>query len=62
MCSSDLLRFGDRLHDPKSGFSVSGQVWDQESHTSVPPVAYARGLRMIMPSRESPEPALGGVD
>ncbi|HTI66502.1 MAG TPA: alpha/beta hydrolase-fold protein [Caulobacteraceae bacterium] len=45
-----ILRFGDALNDKASGFSVSGQVWDSESHASVTAGAYARGLRMIMPA------------
>ena len=42
------MDYAKLLGDRASGFQVSSQVWDGESHISVPPIAYTRGLRLLL--------------
>jgi predicted alpha/beta superfamily hydrolase len=44
-----IRAFAAALSDRASGFSVQSQVWDGETHASVVPFAYSRGLRMLLP-------------
>ena len=43
-----MRRYADALRDGASGFTVASQVWDGESHASVAPIAYSRGLRTLL--------------